>query len=83
MINAPTPEDAHAAFRLFQSAMDLRVGIWNDQRTLETGPTGKSLRRFWDLNRKRLEATVKERRKAVEQLLYGLDVMRWTQAPWL
>lgn len=83
LIKADTRTDAHAAYRLLQGAMDQRIGTWNNLEAFETSLMGPVLRGFWELNRKTLEATLQERRKSVEQLLYGLDVMRWTQAPWL
>ena len=83
LVASRTEAEAYAAFHLLEASMDNRVGLWLDLRALDKAPVGEQLRPFWAAMRKTMEGDLKEKRRPLERTLFGLDIMKYTQAPWL
>lgn len=76
---ADNAADAYAAFQLLRGSMDNRIGLWMQGDALHKAGRGP----YWSTMRAALEKTVKGRRQGLDRTLFGSDIMKYTQAPWL
>lgn len=81
VLDARTPAEAYAAYRLMLSCVDQPTKLWLDWRRMVGAPLAASLDAYWGLEHRTLQKRVEDADKDDKERLFGLRIMRQTQWP--
>ena len=72
----------YANFQLMCLCIDGRARFWIEWPKIEASPLKNLASSYWKLNSEYLNQVHKRRNKKEKDSLFGLDIMKQTQAPW-
>ncbi len=83
LMTAPDALSVYAAFTLFSKTVDPRAKLWRPADGITKAVRKSEIDAYWKLNQSQLNKGSKDAQNERKDRLFGLPIMRQTQAPWI
>jgi hypothetical protein len=83
LMTAPNALSVYAAFTLFSKTVDPRAKLWRPADGITKALRKNEIDAYWKLNQSQVNKVSKDAQNARKDRLFGISIMRHTQAPWI